>query len=100
MSIEAIGAIGAASALGSAVKASGAAAADKGVFAGILEQVSAMNDRFKASEQNVQALALGQTDSLHQIMMQGEETRLAFELMLQVRNKTLDAYQELMRMQI
>jgi flagellar hook-basal body complex protein FliE len=99
MSIEAIGAISAASALGSAASAGGAAA-DKTVFAGILEQVSAMNDRFKAGEQNVQALALGQTDNLHQIMMQGEQTRLAFELMLQVRNKTLDAYQELMRMQI
>ena len=100
MSIEAIGAISAASAMGPASNASGLAAADKGIFEGVLEQVSSLNNQLKASEQNVQALALGQTDNLHQVMMQGEQTRLAFELMLQVRNKTLDAYQELMRMQI
>jgi flagellar hook-basal body complex protein FliE len=29
-----------------------------------------------------------------------EQTRLSFELMLAVRNKVLDAYQELMRMQV
>lgn len=100
MSLEAISAISAVSALGSSVAATGPAAAGQNVFAGILDQVSALNDRFKAGEQNMQALALGQTDNLHQIMMQGEQTRLAFELVLQVRNKTLDAYQELMRMQI
>lgn len=100
MTIEAISAISAVSALGSMPAQNGIAAADETAFSRILDQVSALNDRFKATEQNVQGLALGQTDSLHQIMMQGEQTRLAFELMLQVRNKTLDAYQELMRMQI
>jgi flagellar hook-basal body complex protein FliE len=33
-------------------------------------------------------------------MMSLEKTRLTFELALQVRNKTLEAYQELMRMQV
>jgi flagellar hook-basal body complex protein FliE len=39
-------------------------------------------------------------DNLHQAMMAGEQTRLAFDLMLQVRGKILDAYQELLRMQV
>jgi flagellar hook-basal body complex protein FliE len=37
---------------------------------------------------------------MHQAMMSGEQTRLAFDLMLQVRGKVLDAYQELLRMQV
>ena len=45
-------------------------------------------------------LAMGQTDNLHQVMMTGEQTRLAFDFMLQVRSKLLDAYQELFRMQV
>jgi len=39
-------------------------------------------------------------ESLHHTVMGMEQTRLSFELMLAVRNKTLDAYQELMRMQV
>jgi flagellar hook-basal body complex protein FliE len=99
MSIEAIGAVGAASLVGTAAQAS-AVNPDQSVFAGLVDQISALNDRMQAGQQNVQALALGQTDNLHQVMMQGEQTRLAFDLLLSVRNKTLDAYQELMRMQI
>jgi len=33
-------------------------------------------------------------------MMNLESTKLAFDLTLQIRNKVLDAYQELMRMQV
>ena len=39
-------------------------------------------------------------ESLHHTVIGMEQTRLSFELMLAVRNKTLDAYQELMRMQV
>jgi flagellar hook-basal body complex protein FliE len=54
----------------------------------------------QANDQSIQQLALGGTDNLHQVMITLERTRLAFELALQVRNKALEAYQELMRMQV
>jgi len=41
---------------------------------------------------------LGKNDQLHQSMIAMQEASTAFGLMLQVRNKVVDSYQELMRM--
>jgi flagellar hook-basal body complex protein FliE len=48
----------------------------------------------------VQGLLSGQNVPLHQAMISVEEASLSFQLMVEVRNKLLDSYQELMRMQI
>jgi flagellar hook-basal body complex protein FliE len=69
-------------------------------FATVLESLQQLNTQMQANDQSIQQLALGGTDNLHQVMMTLERTRLAFELALQVRNKALEAYQELMRMQV
>lgn len=45
-------------------------------------------------------LALGQVDDLAQVMIATEKAQLAMELTLQVRNKLLEAYQEIMRIQV
>jgi len=45
-------------------------------------------------------LATGQVDNLHQIMITSEKAELALELTVQIRNKVIEAYQEIMRMQI
>ncbi len=37
---------------------------------------------------------------LHQAMIANEESSIAFQLMVEVRNKLLESYQELMRMQV
>lgn len=71
-----------------------------GTFNSLLESVEQLNGQMQANEQAVQNIALGDADNLHQVMMTMERTRLAFELALQVRNKALEAYQELMRMQV
>lgn len=44
--------------------------------------------------------AMGGTTSLHQVMTAGEEASVGFQLMVEVRNKLLESYQELMRMQV
>jgi flagellar hook-basal body complex protein FliE len=69
-------------------------------FESTLQSLQNLNARALADEQAVASLAVGQADNLHQIMIDMEQTRLGFELMLAVRTKLLDAYQELMRMQI
>lgn len=69
-------------------------------FTTLVDQLSGLNEQMQVNKQAVQAVALGETDNLHQVMMNLERTRLDFDLMLQVRNKILDAYQELMRMQV
>ena len=42
---------------------------------------------------------LGETDQLHQSVIAMQEASVSFSLMVQVRNKLVDSYQELMRMQ-
>lgn len=62
-----------------------------------LEQVNA---QMAASQTDLQNLAVGEVQNLHQVMIRLEESRLSFHLMLQVRNRLLESYQELMRMQV
>ena len=46
------------------------------------------------------ALAAGQVDDISQVVIASQKADLAMQLTLQVRNKAISAYQELMRMQI
>jgi flagellar hook-basal body complex protein FliE len=70
------------------------------VFETMLETLDGLNTRMLQSRQATESIALGNLDNLHHVMMNAEQTRLTFDLVLQVRNKVLDAYQELMRMQV
>ena len=45
-------------------------------------------------------LAVGENTNIHQVMISLEKARLSLELVVQVRNKVLDAYQNMMQMQI
>jgi flagellar hook-basal body complex protein FliE len=49
---------------------------------------------------SVNALISGKNVSLHQTMIAMEEASISFQLMVEVRNKLLESYQELMRMQV
>lgn len=70
------------------------------VFDKLFAQIDGLNTQLITADQSVQKLASGETENLHQVVMSLQQTRLAFDLMLQVRNKVLDAYQEVMRMQV
>ncbi|HYE08944.1 MAG TPA: flagellar hook-basal body complex protein FliE [Patescibacteria group bacterium] len=54
----------------------------------------------KESEKLNAALAMGLTDNLHQVMIASEKASIAMQFTMQVRNKIMDAYQEIMRMPI
>ncbi len=62
-----------------------------------LQQVS---QQLNVTQADLQGLASGNVENLHQVMIRMEESRVAFQLMLQVRNRLLESYQDLMRMQV
>jgi len=62
-----------------------------------LEQV---NNTLLDSQVDMQRLAAGEVGNLHQVMLRMEQSRLSFQLMLQVRNRLLESYQDVMRMQV
>jgi flagellar hook-basal body complex protein FliE len=45
-------------------------------------------------------LATGESGNLHHVLLELEKAKLAFQLTVQVRNKILEGYQDIMRMQI
>ncbi len=45
-------------------------------------------------------LLTGQTSDVHQVMSKSEEAKVAFNLLMELRNKALDGYNEIMRMRL
>ncbi|MGH7169599.1 MAG: flagellar hook-basal body complex protein FliE [Gemmataceae bacterium] len=52
------------------------------------------------AEQAVQNLAAGRADNVHNVMLSMAKADLSFHLVLEMRNRISDAYQEIMRMQV
>jgi flagellar hook-basal body complex protein FliE len=98
MSIEAIAAIGAE--LPDAFVRAAGVAQPTGFGAWFAQEVGAVNTNLVNADNDVRMLAAGQATSLHDVMIHMEEAKLSFQLLAQVRNRLLDAYQEVMRMQV
>jgi flagellar hook-basal body complex protein FliE len=70
-------------------------------FSSVLGQmVQDVNAKQGVATQALQDLQSGQNTSLHQTMIAMEEASVSFQLMVEVRNRLLDSYQEIMRMQV
>ncbi|MCC5893134.1 MULTISPECIES: flagellar hook-basal body complex protein FliE [Exiguobacterium] len=63
------------------------------------EAMRSLNDVQQATSAARADLAVGKAD-LHQVMIQSEESSIAMQLAIEVRNKAVEAYQEMMRMQV
>lgn len=66
----------------------------------LTQELEAVNERINSAGQSLERLAAGEATNLHEVMLDLEKARLAFQLTLQVRNKLLEGYQDIMRMQI
>ena len=64
------------------------------------QMVSDVNAKQGLAGAAVEGVLSGQNVPLHQAMIAMEEASVSFQLMVEVRNKLLESYQELMRMQI
>ncbi len=64
---------------------------------GLVATVDAKQDAAQAITKRV---LLGESDQLHQSVLAMQEASVAFGLMVEVRNKLVESYQELMRMQV
>jgi flagellar hook-basal body complex protein FliE len=75
--------------------------ADSSSFSSLLgKMVSEVNAQQQASAQSVSALQSGANVPLHQAVISMEEASVSFQLMVEVRNRLLESYQEVMRMQM
>ncbi|MEI6107991.1 MAG: flagellar hook-basal body complex protein FliE [Opitutae bacterium] len=69
-------------------------------FGKLLDGLVAVVDTKQAQAQMLtQKVLLGDSDQLHQSVIAMQEASVSFSLMVEVRNKLIESYQELMRLQ-
>jgi flagellar hook-basal body complex protein FliE len=70
-----------------------------GGFSQVFDQlVSSVDAKQTEAQTLTRDVLLGKNDQLHQSMIAMQEASVAFQLMVEVRNKVVESYQELMRM--
>jgi len=69
----------------------------KEMLGGALSDVN--NLQLKADGMS-QKFAVGKIDNVHELMITLTEAKLALDLTIQIRNRAIEAYQEIMRMQV
>lgn len=98
--IRGISPIAPGSSIGSPDKAGGAPGAGK-EFGDMFAEAIGRVDQYRVKAENsANAFMAGETEELHQVILTGQRAEIAFETFLQVRNKVVQAYQEVMRMQM
>jgi len=94
-SVTGLGDVGGVGTLGSS------GSAGSGGFGSMLTNaISSLNQTQNTASSDSVALATGQASDVTQVVTDVEKANLEMQLAVQVRNKAVDAYQELMRMQI
>ncbi|MFO7845616.1 MAG: flagellar hook-basal body complex protein FliE [Balneolaceae bacterium] len=70
-------------------------------FADMLTRaVGSVDETMKESDQNVQSFIAGETDNVHDVMISMQRAQLSFQMMVEMRNKAIEAYHEISRMSI
>lgn len=70
-------------------------------FADIIKStIDQVNQAQNTGETAIQQLNTGSAESLHEVMIAVEEADISLKMLVQMRNKALQAYEEVMRMQI
>jgi flagellar hook-basal body complex protein FliE len=71
------------------------------LFKSIFDNV--LNDYISAEKQvdeDIYKLSTGESDDVHNLMINTQKAELSLDLMIQLRNKSLDAYNEIMRINL
>jgi flagellar hook-basal body complex protein FliE len=58
-----------------------------------------VNSEINAADKKAQSFAAGQPMDIHEVVIATEKADLSLRFLLQIRNKLLEGYQEIMRMQ-
>lgn len=70
-------------------------------FADFLKDaLNKVNETQVQSDQIIEDFMTGKTDNLHEVMIAGEKADVTLQFAMQIRTKLLDAYNEIMRIQV
>ncbi|ADC48109.1 flagellar hook-basal body protein FliE [Alkalihalophilus pseudofirmus OF4] len=68
--------------------------------AALTEAVQEVNELQNVSAMKTEQLARGEIDNLHDVMITGQKASVALQATVEIRNKVIESYQEIMRMQV
>ncbi len=83
-----------------AAAAAGTSAATDGFGKLFTDLVSRLSTLQTEADRLAQGLAAGEPVDIHEVMLALEKANLGVQLALQLRNKVIEAYQEVMRLQV
>lgn len=66
----------------------------------LTDAIGKVNEMQNEADVKMQQLATGETSNISEVMIAAEKADIALKLMVSVRNKVIDAYQEIMKMQV
>lgn len=66
----------------------------------LLNSINKVNELQNTANASAEAIATGKSSNIHQAMIDMEKANDSFELMMQVRNKIITAYNSIMNMQV
>ncbi|MCA9187137.1 MAG: flagellar hook-basal body complex protein FliE [Pirellulaceae bacterium] len=66
----------------------------------IKEKLQNVNTQQLEADKAIQDYASGETDDVHNVVVSVAKADLAFRMVLEIRNRLIESYQEIMRMQI
>ena len=85
--------------LGHMAKSEGASSTQKSFSEFLKAQIDDVNKTQVEADQSVAAVATGRSHNIHEMMIALDRADVSFRMMTKVRNKAVEAYQEIMRMQ-
>jgi flagellar hook-basal body complex protein FliE len=66
----------------------------------LTQAISDVNNLQSEAGKAVESMVTGEGTDLHDVMIAVEKARTSFDLLMEIRNKTIDMYQEIMRIQV
>ena len=74
---------------------------EKTRFGALLKDaISTVNDLSQKSDMEIQKIMTGESDELHTAVIAMQRADVSFQMMMQVRNKIVQAYQEVLRIPV
>ena len=64
------------------------------------ESISKVAELEKEADEQTEKLVKNETQDVHNTMISVQKADLSFQMMMQIRNKIIDAYQEIMKIQV
>ena len=83
------------------MESSGKERQSEGGFLGVLQNsLNQVNQMLSEADRKSVDLASGKSDNIHDVMISVEKAETALKMMMQTRNKAIEAYHEIIKMQL